>query len=227
MKFKSALVTQASGSVGGATFAHNQGGLYVRGRGIPTNPNSDQQQAVRANMTTLSTAWVNTLTNAQRTAWKTYSTNVKLVGPLGDARSVPAISMYNRSNGPRLQASLARVDAAPTVFDLGTFTPPTFTNTAASQLVTVTTTGSDAWTTGTANALLVYLSRPQNQSIVYFKGPYRLAGKITGTATGGVTGGVVTAPFAVTAGQKVFYKTSVTFSDGRLTSNVSGSFSVA
>lgn len=227
MKFKSAMVTSASGSIGGMTASHNQGGLYMRARTIPVNPGTSFQTTVRALMASLSTAWVSTLTPAQRTAWDTYNKNVPIVGALGDSRHVGAIGMYNRSNVPRLQASLPRVDAAPTTFDLGTFTPPTVTNAASSQNISVTTTGSDAWTTGTGNGMLVYISRPQNPSINFFKGPYRFAGKITGSPTGGVTGGVVVAPFTITAGQKVFYKTSVSFSDGRLTSNALGSFPVA
>lgn len=225
MKFKSALVTQASGSVGGATFAHNQGGLYVRARSIPTNPQTAQQTAVRAFLSQLSTAWVSTLTALQRSAWNTYATNVPIVGPLGDSRKVGAIGMYNRSNVPRLQASMSRIDAAPTTFDLGTFTPPTLSGAVAGTNVSVGCTGSDVWTTGTGNGMLVYLSRPQNASINFFKGPYQFASKLTGTATGGVTGATIAAPFPFASGNRVFYRVQVTFSDGRLSAPVRGSFS--
>ena len=42
MLFKSAAFTQASGSVGGLTFAHNRGGMYTRARSIPVNPKTQQ-----------------------------------------------------------------------------------------------------------------------------------------------------------------------------------------
>jgi len=43
MKFKSPILSQASGSIAGITFSHNRGGMYVRARAVPTNPGSPQQ----------------------------------------------------------------------------------------------------------------------------------------------------------------------------------------
>jgi hypothetical protein len=224
MKFKSALVTQASGSVGGATFAHNQGGLYIRARSIPVNPSTARQTVVRNALTSLSTAWVETLSDAQRQAWDLYASLVGIVGPLGDSRKIGAISMYNRCNVPRLQAGLTRIDTGPTDFTLGEASLVTLTSPSASLNVTVAYTGSNSWATGTSCGLLVYLSTPQNPTINFFKGPYQYAGRITGSATGVASPGIVVSPNPMVAGQKVFYRVLASYPDGRLSGAVTGFF---
>lgn len=226
MKLKSALLTQASGSVGGATFAHNQGGMYIRARSIPTNPSSAYQTAVRNILSGLSQAWSQTLTGAQRTAWATYAANVPLISTLGDSRPVSGLSMYNRCNVPRIQAGLARVDTAPTTYTLGTFTNVTITATGSTGLLSVAFTNTDSWDSATTGALLVYSSRPQSVGINFFKGPYRYAGKIPGAGTPPTSPQTVTSPFALTAGQKVFTQVQATLTDGRLTAAFRGSSTV-
>ena len=222
MKFKSALVSQVSGSVGGATFAHNQGGLYMRSRTVPTNPRSTQQVQVRTALGGLSNQWVNTLSAAQRTAWQVYSTNVKYIGPLGDSRSIGALANYNRSNVPRVQVGLPIVSNAPTNYTTGGFVQPTVTATASTSRLTVSFTGSDSWVSAAGSGMLVFVSRPQNQSINFFKGPYRLAGAITGTATGVASPATLALPFATSAGQKLFYRVQVSQADGRYSLPVTG-----
>lgn len=227
MKFKSALVTQTSGSVGGATFAHNQGGLYVRARSIPVNPATPQQTVVRNAVATLTNRWSATLTATQRTGWNTYSTNVPIVGSLGDARKVGALAMYVRSNVSRIQTSLAIVDAPPTTFTLGTFTLPTVSASAATQLVTITFTNTDDWATASGGAMLIYVSRPQSAGVTFFKGPYQYAGKIAGSGTPPTSPATFAVPFPVAAGQKLFVQVTVSRADGRLAAPFRANLTVA
>ena len=84
MKIKSAIITQASGSVGGFTAAHNQGGLYLRARSIPVNPQTPAQNLVRSFFGGLATRWRQTLTEQQREFWTIYGTTVEYTNPLGD-----------------------------------------------------------------------------------------------------------------------------------------------
>lgn len=214
------IMTQMSGSIGGVTGSHNRGGLYLRARAIPVNPNTAEQQVVRNGMGNLSTAYVETLTAAQREAWLTYATNVPIVGPLGDPRNVGALAMYNRSNVSRLQAGLPRQDDAPTIFDLGTFTLPVFAAPdAGADTVDVAFTNTDDWANEDDSAMLIYASRPQNPSIESFKGPYRLAGKIDGDGvTPPTSPATIALPFPVVAGQVVFFKVNVSRVDGRYSS---------
>jgi len=218
MLIKSAILTSASGSVGGLTASHNAGGLYFRARTIPVNPNSAPQQQVRNAMTVLTSAWVTDLTAGQRDGWKTYGVNVGLVNPLGDQIEVSGISMYVRSNVARLQAGLDRVDDAPTVFNLGSFTEPTITAvSAATQTLSLDFDDTDDWANEDGAAMLVYISRPQNLTINFFKGPYRLATSILGDGTTAPTSpAAIDLPFTAALGQKVFLRARVTRGDGRL-----------
>lgn len=221
MKFKSQVLTQASGSVGGITYAHNQGGLYQRARSIPVNPQTPEQVAVRDAMSQISTAWVETLTPAQRAAWRTYAQNVPLIDSLGDPINVGPIAMYNRSNISRLQASLARVDDAPTIFDLGEFTGPTVTASAATGDLTVTFTEADDWVIEDGASLLVYSSRQQNAAVSFFKGPYRFAGQVAGdSGTPPTSPATIASPFAIAEGNRIWVKFRVTRADGRLSAEL-------
>lgn len=73
-----------SGSVGAQTWARNRGGLYVRLKGSPTNPNSARQQAVRGFLSTASGLW-STLTDPQRQAWTDWAINNPQTNPLGQS----------------------------------------------------------------------------------------------------------------------------------------------
>lgn len=222
MLFKSALVTQVSGSIGGMTGSHNKGGMYFRGRTIPTNPNSSQQQAVRSIVADLSNRWPNILTPSERAAWDIYAENVPLTGPLGEPRQVSGLNMYVRSNTPRIQAGLTRIDAAPSIFDLGEYTAPTLGTIApATNEIDIAFTAADAWDDEDGSALLVFVSPPQNPSINYYKSAFRFAGSIDGdSVTPPTSPATLTTPFAFVSGQRLFVRCNVTRADGRLGSPV-------
>lgn len=215
--FKGLLVSKVSGSIGGITFSHNKGGPYFRARATPTDPNSPQQQAVRAFVGQLSNHWINTLTAAQREAWSNYAANVLVLDPFGDPRFIPAISHYVRSNVPRMQAQLIRADDAPTIFNTGDFTSPSFAVSEATQEVSVAFGDADDWCGEDASALLIYGSRPQNPTINFFKGPYRFAGYALGSTTvPPISPETIALPFAAVEGQRTFWRAQVTRADGRL-----------
>lgn len=218
MLFKSGLVTQISGSIGGMTGSHNRGGMYLRSRTIPTDPATTYQTVLRAYMAQLAALWTGTLTVAQRAAWDVYASNVTLPNPLGDEIHLTGLNHYIRSNLPRLQASVARVDAAPTTFDLGDFAPPTgITGDATANEVDVAFVDTDDWVDEDGAHMLVFSSREQNMSKMYFKGPYRYAGKIAGdSVTPPTTPAAITSPFALTADNAVFSMVRVSRADGRL-----------
>lgn len=221
MKYISALMTKASGSIRGITASRNRGGTYFRGRTSPVNPATAAQQVVRNALTSLVGFWTTVLTSTQRTNWKTYADNTPSTDSLGNSVVLTGQNMYIRSNTPRIQASLPTIANAPTTYDLGSFTMPTLTLTAGAGTATLAYAGADAWATeGTTSAMLVYTSPPQNPSINFYKGPYKYAGKITGTA-GSAT---LTLPVSAGAsGSKTFFQVTVTRSDGRLSSPLRGS----
>lgn len=223
MIYKSPLISQASGSLAGTTWSRNRGGMYLRARAMPTNPNSPQQQALRAIMAMLTTAWRNELDADEREAWETYAANVPLLNKLGEPKNVTGLNMFVRSNMVRLQAAeagLTRIDAAPTVFNLGSYTAPSLENIDESDGdCQIAFTAADAWNTADGGFMAIFLSRGQDPTIRYYKGPYRYAGIILGdTATPPTSPATITLPFAVAAGQTVFAKVIVGQPDGRTSS---------
>ena len=220
MLFKPLLATDLSGKVGGLVASHNAGGAYFRAATIPTNPNTPFQQAVRGFLSTLTAAWNDVATPGERVSWETYAANVLITNRIGEQVNISGLAHYVRSNVPRLQAGLARVDSAPTVYNLGVSSQPSFDNaTEAAQTVDASffvSALTDPWANATGGAMLVYVSRPQNQSVVFFKGPYRFAAAILGDAVPPTSPEAVNAQFPFVEGQKVFLRTIVTQVDGRL-----------
>jgi len=220
VKYKSQVYTQASGSIGGVTYSHNQGGLYTRARAIPVNANTVQQQAVRNIMANLTALWVQTLTQAQRDAWATYSLNVPIPDSLGEPRDIGGLAMYVRCNLPRIQTGLAnvRVDAAPTIFTLATLTPIACTADVSAQTISTAYTNTDTWAGAAGGFLLLYQSRAAGAATNYFKGPYRFLDAVIGAGTPPTSPEVSPAVFPFALGNRVFIQARATNADGRLSS---------
>ena len=216
MKFKSALVTQASGSVGGMTFSRNRYGMYTRAKGLPVNPNSEQQQAVRQIFSALASAWNGVLDSAERAGWDDYAAQMVWSDSLGEPIKLTGQSVYAQCNTPRLQAGLTRVDTAPEVFTQPVFTMPTITADDSDGKINVAFTNTDAWATEVGGALLVYAGRPLSPTIKFFKGPYRYAGKVAGAAQAPTSPVALDMPFDITAGQQVGVFGRVLRADGRI-----------
>lgn len=213
MKFKSHIVTQASGSVGGTTYAHNQAGLYMRARSIPTNPNTTFQATVRNTFRSIMNRWTNVLDGGQRAAWSNYAKNVPIKNSLGDNIIIGDNAMYLRTQSVCAQEGLAYKDSAPTIYDLGAFTEPVPTITAGSTDLSLAFTAGDSWHAPNG-AMGVWAGRPQNGSVNFFKGPWRYVGAIDGTAT---SPAVFTLPFAAgDTASSYFLKVSSMEPDGRL-----------
>jgi hypothetical protein len=210
----------ASGSIGDKTFSHNKGGLYVRNKAIPTNPNSTQQMAIRAKMSTLVTAWTG-LTDAQRDAWEAYAEGITKTNKVGASVKVSGRSIYIGNNMERLIASLPTVSAAPGSTSAAVFTAPILTCTSPTS-GSLAFTNTDSWAGATTGALSLFVSRGQGSTKRFFKGPYRFATKVAGAATPPTTPATFTLPFAVTAGQKVFWRALACFTDGRISPVATG-----
>jgi len=213
VKYISALMTAASGSLRGIVASHNAGGTYFRGRTTPTNPRTSFQQVVRNAVANIAYAWTQVLTPAQRLAWDTFAKNTPIIDRLGASIHIPALGWYNKANSIRLQAGLTRVDAAPTEYALADLTLPTIAVTAGNANATVSFTAADNWH-ASGGALLIYSSRPQNLSVNSPAGlSYRLAGAILGTASSPQN--VVMSFGAPVANQNVFFRAVATAPDGR------------
>lgn len=221
MLFDSQLITAASGSVGGITASHNRGGKYFRARVTPTDPNTTRQQLIRALVADISGRWNSTLTEAQRQAWRLYSDNVPLPGPLGKVRPVGGLPMYIRSNIARRNAGLPRVDDAPTVFDVARFTP--ITNPAATALtnrIQFDFDQFDPWVLETNSAMILFSSPAQNPSITFYKGPYRFGDLVLGSEDPPPSPPAnLAAGFLITQNTRVFFRVVAVRADGRVSAS--------
>lgn len=217
MKFKSAVYTQASGSIGGITYSHNIGGMYARARATPKNPNSTFQQTVRAAIAQLTSFWLTGLNDAQRTGWATYASNVVVLDRLGESRYITGLNHFVRSNVPRIQADVGIVGTAPTVYNLGDVTQPTATIQTGGATLELAFNSGDEWTGEVGSVMLISLSNQQNPTKMFFKGPYRYVTSIAGAVSPAPTSpAVVTCRETVAADNKVFLMVRVSRVDGRL-----------
>lgn len=169
-------------------------------------------------MADLTTRWNDGLTQLQRDAWDVYGSNVELTNPIGDAFNPSGQNMYIRSNVTAIQIVTAIQDDAPTIFNLGAFTEPVIGVAAVStQDVEINFDNTDAWANEDDSHMVVYISRPQNAGIKFFKGPYRFSDTIDGNATTAPTSpAAISVPFPISLGQQVFVQVRVHREDGRL-----------
>lgn len=215
-------MTAASGKLRGLVASHNAGGTYFKGKTIPVNPSSTLQGIVRGAMRTAVNAWTTVLTSVQRAAWNVYAQNTPVTDLLGNTITLKGQNMYIRTAICRIQSTLSSLANAPTTYDLGSFTPPTLTLTAAAGTCTLAFSVADAWwADANTTAMLVWTSQPQNPSVNFFKGPFRFAGKILANATSPATITLPGSPAA--AGNKIFFQVRVSRTDGRLSDTFLGS----
>lgn len=225
MKFKSALITQASGSIGGITFATGIGGMFMRARAIPVNPNTEAQNSVRSVLGALTSFW-NTITPNQRNGWNAYAAQVPLPDTFGDPRLVSGFNHFIRSNSPRLRAlgSSAIVSNAPSLFNIGS-TPilvavGSVINTPDVLVSTIEVDIIDAADPADTEAyIFVYVSPPFNQNRTFHRGPFLLDDTHLVAVTGSqpqTLVGASTFGWTFAGGQGVQYRIYQSQGDGRL-----------
>lgn len=234
MKIKSALVTQMSGSIGGMTGSHNKGGMYLRARTIPVNPNSTQQQLQRQYFSTAVQRWTEVLTEVNRTTWRNYANNVLLTDTLGDALQLSGQQMYIRTataqmlaaSGGATPPTIDTFDTAPATFDTGELGDISFTQaTSDNREVTVGIAGAPGWAAQDDGTLILQLGIPQNNSRRFFKGPFRFCDSVNGASLSPITTAVIDADDCTpiinfATGQRMFVRCRALYNDGRLTSSV-------
>ena len=226
MKFKSQIVTQASGSIGGTTFAHNRAGMYMRARSIPVNPSSTTQVERRSAMASAVVHW-GLMTEVQRSAWRTYAENVPVTDGFGDPQFLTGQQMWIRSATiwSMLSVAMSTKYAAPIVFNMGDTGLITLTSiTAATNVAVVGIAGSPLWAASAGNFLICQFGIPQNASLRFFKGPYRFGGADEGNAvpitTGTFDSDDCDPPIDIGVGQRIFLRLRTIYSDGRLSAPI-------
>lgn len=223
MKFKSQLITQASGSIGGVTFSHNSYGLYTRARSIPVNPLSQYQVAQRNRMANVVELWTATLTESEREAWRTYAANVAMTDKLGSQIYLSGFAQFVRSVTAALQsdATWSTYTAPPDYLLAAGTTPSLFGVDGDNDEVDIAFTNTDDWANEDGGAMLVYASRTQNVGRSFFAGPYRYVGAVAGdSVTPPTSPATFSYPFPSESGQKVFGYVRFLRADNRLSTRV-------
>lgn len=218
MKFQSALMTEARGSVGGATFSRNKSGLYIRAKAVPVNPQTSAQVAARNALANVVARWSQTVTEENRAAFGFAASGIFFPDGIGGSHTLSPIAFYTRINALRIQLGLTPKDDIDDPFDYtAQLNPMSFAVTASTGNVSVTFDDAQEWVDEDESAIAVYASRPQRPTINFFKGPYRLAGTILGDATTAPTSpATIALPFPVQAGDKVFFQARLTRVNGGL-----------
>lgn len=207
---------QRSGSVGGSVYSHNRSGQYIRARSVPVNPQTDRQLGVRNAVRSLSIAWQNDLTEAQRNGWRTYAHQIAWLNALGDLITLTGLNHYVRSNTQLVTLNFGRIDDAPVIFDLAAAELVLgCTGSEATQQITITFDDTAAWANEPGAFQHFFLGIPQNESIAFFGGPYRYTLSVAGV-TPAVSPLVATAPWPIAEGQRIWLRSRIMRADGRL-----------
>jgi hypothetical protein len=216
MKFKSSVLTQASGSVGGITYSHNRGGMYQRARATPVNRKTARQMTVRNAMNLAHTAWLS-LTAGVKSQWNAYASGTPVKDALGNNIYLTGRAMFIRQYVLANQASMTQKTTAPVSTGLCNLTGPTFALHGTS--CTVTYTNGDGWRTA-SGFLSVFVSPPKSVGVNYYDGPYEFAGKITAAVSSPTT---VVSPYTYSAGQRGFVRVIAVDNTRRLSEPFRGS----
>lgn len=182
---------------------------------------------MRAIFATLVNLWSSTLTQIQRDAWEFWAAAVEINGEF-----VTGQNAYVRNNSPRLQAGLARVDAAPTILDSGTpvssfeVTVDAIPNAIGIDLAetSLATKANVVGGASTDGDVLLYLGGAINPSRKFFNGPYQLAAiaSIADAATEALFSTLFTSLLSANGdpivGQNRGINARIAYDDGRLSS---------
>ncbi len=125
MKILSALATAVSGSIGGITGSHNRGGMYLRARVTPINPQTVDQLAARNRLASQSSAW-GALTEPQRLSWNDFAAQNPVADKLRQSQILTGQQTYVKVNVRLEQATDPVLTDAP----IGT-APASLTSVAA------------------------------------------------------------------------------------------------
>ena len=224
MKFKSPLMSTASGKLAGIVASHNRYGSYFRKLSVPVNPQSAGQVRVRQALESLTNMW-HGLGDDQRQSWLDYASNIQLTGSNASPYKVPAFNHYIRSNSPRYQFLGAThiIQNGPTIFNLGTF--PTI----ADDAVQIQLDGSTAFVASLAIddapgavdeewQYLFFASKPQNNTRIFRSVGMTYIGKFhVGASSAQPTAVVITFPAdpAIAVGAAIWVKIAITRGDAR------------
>ena len=208
---------QLSGSVGGVVAARNAGGMYLRNRTVPVNPNSVRQQAARAAFASVAIGW-RSLTAPQRSGWDSYAVQTPVLNRLGESITISGLAHYVRTNAFRLNAGEAVLSTAPLIPGLSSLGEVASVSLSVADGVGFITV--DATATGPA---IAQIGPPVSQGVSFFKGPFSLGARATMNDVGFLTAAVTVPGFRwgpIGLFQRRFVRIASSDPQGRLSNSV-------
>lgn len=107
-----ALVTDGRGKLGGHVASKNRGGNYLRTNAVPSNPQTDHQQAGRARLGGLSQAW-SSLTGTEIAAWNNAVQDFPRTNIFGDTKLMNGKNLFVGLNYMRQMTGQTTMDTPP------------------------------------------------------------------------------------------------------------------
>lgn len=175
MKWKSAIITELSGSVGNLVASTSRGGVgYFRKKVIPANPNTLLQQAVRAAIASASVFWNTILSEADQEAWWDLAEGSQTGQTLFVKVNQPRIYAQNAGrttdeSGAYTARTLSIIDTPPESFSTPLTSPTAVVIDDSANTLKFNVNQDDPWVTqtlaiGESNGLYVYASHQQQPS---------------------------------------------------------------
>lgn len=170
IKFGS-IVTDGRGKLGGHVYSKNRGGAYVRTNAIPSNPQTQYQQAGRGRLGGLSQAWSG-LTLQEIEAWNAAAPDFPRTNVFGDTKLLSGKNLFVGLNYMLLLVGESRIDSPPAPSSIEVPTDLEVDQPDYSQ-------GAEKWeiiptTTGTVEHLVVEATAPLTAGTSYFRNRFRV-----------------------------------------------------
>lgn len=167
------IVSDIRGSVGSETYSRGPGGLHVRARSNPSQPESEFRDGAQAIFSEVTKAWSGRLSEAQRQAWQVYGARYPRPNRWGVTSITSGYLAFVRANCTIKQA------APPVWFDvppeLGMLAAPIFTfaysNGALPYFVYLYIDSSVDLQEGFV--LIVSMGKSCNVGVTYYSTPWR------------------------------------------------------
>jgi len=133
----SMMISEIRNKLNGSVFARNRGGNYIRNKVTPVNRKSAAQALARSRLTQFAQAW-RSLTEAQRVAWNSVTSQWARTNVFGDVVNPSGNALFNRLNINRSIAGQSQLDTPPLPVGADALTELSFTADASQGEMKIT-----------------------------------------------------------------------------------------
>lgn len=182
MKYKSALMTHASGSLGGITASRNKSGNYFRARVTPTQPDTCRQNESRAIFSQLASSYAD-LSPIQRVMWEEYAENSPVTHTCGSVTPISGQNAFIRNNANRIRSGMPLRTDAPESYGMAPppSTPEVFEVSEDPDELTVA--GNFIQAVEFGGKIIWFIGRKQEDQRTSYHGDYQYVADIDVTAS--------------------------------------------